>query len=71
MDSCFAFGEFLHITLKDNQASGIDLLNRIALENKHTNIRVKEIEPGIEDSFILLMSQDTASPNHSGDATKK
>jgi ABC-type multidrug transport system ATPase subunit len=71
VDSCFAFGEFLHITLKDNQASGIDLLNRIALENKHNNIRVKEIEPGIEDSFILLMSQDSASPNHSGDATKK
>jgi ABC-2 type transport system ATP-binding protein len=57
VNSCFAFGEFIHITLKDQKASGLDVLNRIAADNKHTSIQIKEIEPGIEDSFILLMSQ--------------
>jgi len=59
--SCFAFGEFIHITLKDQTVSGLDTLNRIAAENKHTRIQIKEIEAGIEDSFILLMNQHTAS----------
>jgi ABC-2 type transport system ATP-binding protein len=59
--SCFAFGEFIHITLKDQTVSGLDTLNRIAAENKHTSIQIKEIEAGIEDSFILLMNQHTAS----------
>jgi ABC-2 type transport system ATP-binding protein len=57
VSSCFAFGEFIHITLKDQAVDGLATLNRIAAENKHTSIQIKEIEPGIEDSFILLMSQ--------------
>jgi ABC-2 type transport system ATP-binding protein len=57
VNSCFAFGEYIHITLK-NSLNGIDILNRIAGENNHTGIQIKEIEPGIEDSFILLMSQN-------------
>ncbi|HET7000265.1 MAG TPA: hypothetical protein VFI33_03110 [Puia sp.] len=35
----------------------LEILNRIAAENNHTGVHIKEIEPGIEDSFILLMSQ--------------
>jgi ABC-2 type transport system ATP-binding protein len=54
---CFAFGEYIHITLKDQLANGVAVLHRIATENNHTGIEIKEIEPGIEDSFILLMSQ--------------
>jgi ABC-type multidrug transport system ATPase subunit len=53
-DSCYAFGEFLHITLKDPNAQGLDILSRIAREGGHTGIQIKEIEPGIEDSFIRL-----------------
>jgi ABC-2 type transport system ATP-binding protein len=59
--SCFAFGEFIHITLKDQSISGLDTLNNIASENKHTSIQIKEIEPSIEDSFILLMNQNKVS----------
>jgi ABC-2 type transport system ATP-binding protein len=58
--SCYAFGEFLHITLKDPSVSGLEVLNRIASENNHAGIQIKEIEPGIEDSFILLMNQNSA-----------
>jgi hypothetical protein len=35
----------------------LETLNHIAAENNHTGIQIKEIEPSIEDSFILLMSQ--------------
>jgi ABC-2 type transport system ATP-binding protein len=62
IDSCFAFGEFIHMTLKDQFLPGLEVLNRIATVNKHTGIQIKEIEPGIEDSFILLMSQPGIKP---------
>lgn len=58
VDSCFAFGEFIHITLKNKSVPGLDILNRIAKENNHSGIEIKEIKPGIEDSFILLMNQN-------------
>ncbi len=76
VDRCFAFGEYLHISLKNAERTTpnaeritvnrqpstvnhqLELLNRIAAENNHTGIQIKEIEPGIEDSFILLMSRN-------------
>jgi ABC-2 type transport system ATP-binding protein len=78
VDRCFAFGEFIHISLKNDtrptpnghrsSVNGqrqsvnrqLEILNRIAAENNHTGVQIKEIEPGIEDSFILLMSQNVA-----------
>jgi ABC-2 type transport system ATP-binding protein len=59
--SCYAFGEYIHITLKDRSVSGLEALNRIAAENNHTHVQIKEIEAGIEDSFILLMSRHEGS----------
>jgi ABC-2 type transport system ATP-binding protein len=80
--SCFAFGEFIHVSLRNEPPASpaealakagqpstanrqlppanrqLEILKRIAAENNHTGIRIKEIEPGIEDSFILLMSQN-------------
>ena len=67
-ESCYAFGEFLHVTLKNNQRDALEILNRIAVENKHSGIQIKEIEPGIEDSFIRLMNQNNESSNHSESA---
>jgi ABC-2 type transport system ATP-binding protein len=61
VDSCFAFGEFIHITIKNKIVPGLEILNRIAKENNHSGIEIKEIEPGIEDSFILLMNQNTVN----------
>ncbi len=58
VDSCYAFGEFIHITLKDKDVPGLEILNRMAKENNHSGVEIKEIEPGIEDSFILLMKQE-------------
>jgi ABC-type multidrug transport system ATPase subunit len=77
--SCFAFGEYIHISLKNELTTNrqpptvnrqFDFLNHIAAENNHTGIRIKEIEPGIEDSFILLMSQSNATTNLPGNIEK-
>src|SRR5450432_273623 len=64
IESCYAFGEFLHITMRNQQPSAMDLLNRIATENNHRGIQIKEIEPGIEDNFIRLMNQNGENIGH-------
>jgi ABC-2 type transport system ATP-binding protein len=68
VESCYAFGEFLHITLKNPIQAGEELLNRIAMENNHAGIQIKEIKPGIEDSFIRLMNLHEGSGRGSGEA---
>ena len=53
--SCFAFGEYMHITFKnDNAAIHKELLNYLR-EKRHSGIELKQIEPTIEDCFIKLL----------------
>lgn len=54
IDSSFAFGEYIHITLKDDN---IDALRQKVEQQGHTHVDIKLIHPGIEDSFIRLMNQ--------------
>ncbi len=54
VDSCFPFGEWLHITLKDQNTDGIRVLKDYAVAKEHQNVEVKMIKPTIEDSFIRL-----------------
>lgn len=54
IDSSFAFGEYIHITLKDDN---IDTLRQKVIQQGHTHVDIKIIHPGIEDSFIRLMNQ--------------
>ncbi|MEI3800797.1 MULTISPECIES: ABC transporter ATP-binding protein [unclassified Chitinophaga] len=56
IDSSFAFGEYIHITLKDAGVD-IDTLQRNITQRGHTHVDIKLIHPGIEDSFIRLMNQ--------------
>jgi ABC-2 type transport system ATP-binding protein len=56
--SAFPFGEYLHVTFKNNN-NGVDQLKEYAEQNGHTSIEIKQVEPTIEDSFIRLMN---ASP---------
>lgn len=63
-EGCYAFGEFLHVTLKNQELPALEILKRIATENKHSGIEIKEIEPGIEDSFIRLMNQNKGMNDH-------
>ncbi len=58
VESCFAFGEYLHVTLKGSDTTGAaGLKNHIAVQG-HTNIEVSVMAPTIEDSFIRLMNEN-------------
>lgn len=53
-ESCFAFGENHHLTLKDETFS-INELQKYLSANGHVNLSIKNIEPGIEDCFMQLL----------------
>jgi ABC-type multidrug transport system ATPase subunit len=56
--SCYAFGEWLHLTLKENSHDGMDQIRKLAASGNPQNLEVKEITPTIEDSFIHLMMKN-------------
>ncbi len=58
VQSCYAFGEFLHVTLKSDKVDGEDWLRHVAERKGHEQVLVKLIEPSIEDSFIRLMNEE-------------
>ncbi|MFB6457857.1 ABC transporter ATP-binding protein [Chitinophaga sp. Hz27] len=54
VDSCFAFGEYLHLTMKQDATGDLEYLRKYAADKQHAGIAIKEITPGIEDTFIRL-----------------
>jgi len=56
VESCFAFGEYLHLTLKSDEISEQAVVT-IAQKYQPANLIVKKTIPGIEDSFIRLMRE--------------
>jgi len=54
VESCYAFGEYLHLTLKDDH-NGNEILDRLATQYQVENFEAQLITPTIEDSFIRLM----------------
>ncbi|GAB3917347.1 ABC transporter ATP-binding protein [Larkinella terrae] len=55
-ESCYAFGEFLHLTVKSNEVTE-QQIGRFLREKNHRNIEIHAIQPGIEDTFMALMTQ--------------
>lgn len=55
-DSVFAFGRYVHFTGMDDEVETSEL-DKYLSDQKHTNVLVEEIGPGIEDVFINLMGQ--------------
>jgi ABC-2 type transport system ATP-binding protein len=56
IDTCFAFGDSLHITLRDSALS-ISELNNWLMQLGHENTDILAIKPGIEDCFMNLSKQ--------------
>jgi ABC-type multidrug transport system ATPase subunit len=56
-DSCYAFGEFLHLTLKEGRA-GVDKLQAYLAPRQHEQFVIQPIQAGIEDRFMELMSNE-------------
>lgn len=58
IETCYPFGEWLHVTLKDANEDGARVIENYT-KGKHKNIEVKIIEPTIEDTFIRLSNPIT------------
>jgi len=65
IESCYAFGDSHHVTYNQdvksekNQVENEEkfspaILNRMLTEKGHQHIKIREIEPGIEDCFMAL-----------------
>lgn len=55
VESAHLFGQYVHVTFKENVVQS-DKLNSVLLNQKHTEIEIREIKPNIEDCFIHLMT---------------
>ena len=56
IDSCNAFGEYHHITFKNEDITAPGQLKAELETKEHINAEIKGITPGIEDCFINLMN---------------
>jgi hypothetical protein len=54
------FGDRLHVSFQAPLASAA--INRLVQSAPHANVDMRQIEPGIEDTFMALMRNE-ASPN--------
>ncbi|MBA3681601.1 MAG: ABC transporter ATP-binding protein [Bacteroidetes bacterium] len=59
--SCFAFGEYLHLSLVNDTQTTLNELNEWLKNNEHLNIEIKKIEATIEDCFIKLLNTQNAN----------
>lgn len=53
-DSAFAFGQFLHVTGKEDEVEAVEF-EKYLLDKSHTNLQVLDIPPTIEDVFMELL----------------
>jgi ABC-type multidrug transport system ATPase subunit len=60
-DSCYAFGEYLHLTLK-NGTAGVDELQAYLTPKRHEEFSMFSIQAGIEDCFMELMNTGSLQP---------
>ncbi|RLD58533.1 MAG: ABC transporter ATP-binding protein [Bacteroidetes bacterium] len=56
-DSVFLFGQYLHLTMKNN-LSDKELLNNYLISKKYSKIEIVDIKPNIEDCFMDLMGKN-------------
>ena len=54
---CFAFGEYLHMSFKNNSPEMQKQLMDFLTIAGHKNLELKSITPSIEDCFIKLLKQ--------------
>lgn len=55
--SCFAFGEYLHLATTNTDLAETEIYRYLQSHN-HQGVDVKPVTAGIEDSFMYLMSQN-------------
>jgi ABC-type multidrug transport system ATPase subunit len=55
-DSAFAFGQYLHVTGKDDEVEATEFESYL-LKKEHTELEVFDIPPTIEDVFMNMMME--------------
>ena len=55
--SCFTFGEYLHLTFRQDDARAIPAMKYYLESNNHEGIEIMPVVPTIEDCFIHLLKQ--------------
>src|SRR5579862_2129831 len=58
--NCFVFGEFFHLSFKDNSLSNESDLIAYLTSKGHRNIELHPVQPSIEDCFIDFLKQEHA-----------
>lgn len=53
--SCYAFGEFLHLSLKDDGEDALNAVKQFLTDKGHEQIVIQPTTPTIEDCFIKLL----------------
>jgi ABC-2 type transport system ATP-binding protein len=53
-DSAFAFGQYMHVTGKDDEVEATEFENYL-LKKDHSGLEVFDIQPTIEDVFMELL----------------
>lgn len=54
VEYCYPFGEWLHLTFKNDNTDNLRILKNHLAEGNHQNTEIKLVRPSIEDSFIRL-----------------
>jgi ABC-type multidrug transport system ATPase subunit len=54
---CFTFGEYLHLSLKDDSENAVNSLREYLRSKQHVDVMLLPIAPTIEDCFIGLLKQ--------------
>lgn len=62
IESCYAFGEYLHLTIKDDR-NGDKIIQDLVGKYQPQEFEYKRITPSIEDSFIRLMKENEQVAN--------
>jgi ABC-type multidrug transport system ATPase subunit len=55
-DSAFAFGQYLHVTGKDDEVEAVEF-DKYLMDKGHTSLQVLDIPPTIEDVFMNMMKE--------------
>lgn len=71
VDTCYPFGEWLHMTVKDSVNRAQDYFIDFAIKKGHKSVEMKAILPTIEDSFIRLMELSSNNNSNNEHELKK
>lgn len=66
IDNCYAFGEFMHLTLK-GENNNEDFISELAKKYVAEEFEVKQVTPSIEDSFIRLMREHSFTASNTNE----